>query len=237
MKKLLVVPAALLLIALSGWFSPASARTTTLSWQGYSWVPRSHPGNPGAPQQWSTGNVSIDRAGRLHLKVTRDHKGQYHQAELDSVRNGWGYGSYRWQVDTDISTLAPEYVLGLFTYGRDAAHGHREIDIEAAGWGATPITWDYTTWANGHDAVARTPAPGGPSTQQIDWQPGQITWTSWDSRGAVIATAVATGADVPVPGDEAIGINFWLCGCRIGWDRTAPAEVVLSGFSFTPTGV
>ena len=236
MNKLLVLPAVVLLLATGGLLTPASARTTTLSWQGYDWVPRSAPGGPGAPRQWSASNVSVDSAGRLHLKVTRDKSGRYTQAELDSVRNGWGYGTYRWQVDTAVSGLAPEYVLGLFTYGRDAAYGHREIDIEASGWGAPPVTWDYTTWADGHDAVARTPAPDGPSTQQIDWEPDHITWTSWDASGAVIATATATGADVPVPYDESIGINLWVCGCESGWNRTPATEVVLSGFHFTPAG-
>ncbi|MDH2413979.1 glycoside hydrolase family 16 protein [Nocardioides sp. CER19] len=233
MKKLLVLPAAVLLL-IAGLVSPAGARTTTLTWQGYSWVPRTAPGNPGAPQQWAAANVSIDGSGRLHLKVTRDKKGRYTQAELDSTRNGWGYGTYRWRVDTDVSRLAPEYVLGLFTYGTDPAYGHREIDIEASGWGTTPITWDYTTWANGHDAVARTTAPTGPSTQQIDWTPGQITWTSYDGSGAVMAIATAIGADVPVPGDESIGINLWVCGCESGWNQTPATEVVLSGFAFTP---
>lgn len=236
MNKLLVLPTVVLLLATGGLLTPASARTTALSWQGYDWVPRSAPGGPGAPRQWSASNVSVDSAGRLHLKVTRDKSGRYTQAELDSVRNGWGYGTYRWQVDTDVSGLAPEYVVGLFTYGRDAAYGHREIDIEASGWGAPPVTWDYTTWADGHDAVARTPAPDGPSTQQIDWEPAHITWTSWDASGAVIATATATGADVPVPYDESIGINLWVCGCESGWNRTPATEVVLSGFHFTPAG-
>jgi hypothetical protein len=236
MKKLLMLPAALMLVAMAGWLTPASARTTSISWQGYDWVARTVAGNPGAPQQWSAGNVSIDNAGRLHLKVTRDKKGNYAQAELDSVRNGWGYGSYRWQVDTDVSRLAPEYVLGLFTYGRDAAYGHREIDIEASGWGSTPITWDYTTWANGHNAVSRTAAPSGPSIQQIDWAPGLLTWTSWTATGQVIATATVTGADVPTPYDESIGINLWLCGCEAGWNTTPATEVVISGFRFTPTG-
>jgi beta-glucanase (GH16 family) len=229
-----MLPAALLLLATGGWFSPASARTTTLSWQGYSWVARTVPGNPGAPQQWSASNVSIDNAGRLHLKVTRDKKGRYAQAELDSIRNGWGYGTYRWQIDTDVSRLAPEYVLGLFTYSQDPAYGHREIDIEASGWGSTPITWDYTTWANGHNPVARTPAPAGPSTQQFDWAPDHLVWTSWDANGNLIATATATGADVPVPYDESLGINLWLCGCESGWDRTPATEVVISSFKFTP---
>lgn len=233
MKKLLVLPVIVMVVA-SGWLSPASARTTTLTWKGYQWVARTAPGAPGAPQQWSAGNVSVDSGGRLHLKVTRDKKGRYTQAELDSVRNGWGYGTYRWRVDTDVSRMAPEYVLGLFTYGRDAAYGHREIDVEASGWGTTPITWDYTTWAAGHDAVARTPATAGATTQQIEWQADHITWTTWDASGAVLATATATGADVPVPYDESIGLNLWICGCQAGWSKTPAAEVVISDFTFTP---
>ena len=235
MRKLLVPLVAVLVVTSGGLLAPASARTTTLSWQGYSWVARTAPGAPGAPQQWSAGNVSIDGAGRLHLAVTRDKKGRYTQAELDSVRNGWGYGTYRWQVDTDVTKLAPEHVLGLFTYGRDAGYGHREIDIEASGWGTTPITWDYTTWANGHYPVARTVATPGPTTQQIEWSPGRITWTTWDATGGVLATATATGADVPVPLDESIGINLWVCGCESGWDKTPATEVVISGFEFTPS--
>ncbi|HWU21901.1 MAG TPA: glycoside hydrolase family 16 protein [Nocardioides sp.] len=236
MKAIAVLPAALLLALTGGMLAPAQARvrSTTISWSGYTWVARSAPGNPGAPQAWSPGNVSVDSAGRLHLKVTRDKHGHYAQAELDSTRNGWGYGTYRWQVASDVSQQAPEYVLGLFTYGRDAAYGHREIDIEASGWGTTPITWDYTTWANGQDSVARTPAPAGASTQQFVWQPGLLTWSSWDAAGNLIGTATASGADVPVPYDESIGMNFWLCGCASGWNSTPAAEVVISGFSFTP---
>jgi hypothetical protein len=232
--KLLSIPAAVLLLASVGWSSPASAQPNTISWQGHEWVPRTVSGNPGAPQRWSARNVSIDRAGRLHLRVTRDKNGRYTQAELDSARNGWGYGRYRWKVDTDVSTLPAEYVLGLFTYGRDPRYGHREIDIEAAGWGRKPITWDYTSWANGHNPVARTRASAGPSTQQIDWRPGKIIWTSWNSAGRVIATATATGADVPKPYDESIGMNLWVCGCETGWKRTPAAEVIISSFRFTP---
>src|SRR4051794_34952735 len=68
MKKLLMLPAALMLVAMAGWLTPASARTTSISWQGYDWVARTVAGNPGAPQQWSANNVSIDNAGRLHLQ-------------------------------------------------------------------------------------------------------------------------------------------------------------------------
>jgi len=231
-----VLPAALVLAVSGGMVAPAQAKghTAPISWQGYTWTARTAPGNPGAPQRWSAGNVSVDSAGRLHLKVTRDKRGRYTQAELDATHQGWGYGTYRWQVDTDASQLAPEYVLGLFTYGRDAAYGHREIDIEASGWGTSPITWDYTTWANGQDTVVGAPTTSGPSTQQFAWEPGRLTWTSWDAAGNVIGTSTATGADVPVPGDESVAMNFWLCGCYSGWNRTPAAEVVVSSFSFTP---
>lgn len=235
MKRLLHVLAALLLIVAVCLSTPtAVAGTTQLSWEGYKWVPRTVAGDPGVPQRWSSRNVAIDSSGRLHLKVTRDKKGQYTQAELDSVRNGWGYGSYRWKVDTDVSRLPPEIVLGLFTYGKDPAYGHREIDIEAAAWGRGPVSWEYTTWANGHDPVATTPAPAGASVQQLDWTPGKLTWTSRTAGGHLIATASASGADVPVPFDESIGINLWVCGCQAGWETTPPTEVVLSGFSFVP---
>jgi hypothetical protein len=31
-------------------------------------------------------------------------------------------------------------------------------------------------------------------------------------------------------------MNFWVCGCNAGWNQTPAAEVVISGFSFRPSG-
>lgn len=235
MKKPLIIAATLLIVVVASWSPQSAAASSIIHWRGHKWIARTVSGAPGVSHRWSAKNVRIDKSGRLHLKITRDSHGRFNQAELDSIRNGWGYGTYRWRVSTPATKLSPEHVLGLFTYSKDPAYGHREIDIEAAGWGRKPITWDYTTWADGHDPVARTKAPAAATIQQLVWASKRLTWTTRNAAtGKVVARATATGADVPVPKDESLGINLWVCGCEKGWKKTPAVEVVISSFSFKP---
>lgn len=242
MKRLLVLAACLVLLLQAGTTAASAAKPTKppasapVDWMGHSWWPRSVGGAPGPSGLWSPANATVDADGRVHLRITRDRKGRLVQGELDTINQGWGYGTYRWEVASDLTAMHPEVVLGLFTYGADPAYGHREIDIEASGWGTTPITWDYTTWANGHNPVARTPVVPGHSTHQFEWAPDHITWTSWDAAGDLLATRTVTGADVPVPLDESIGMNLWVCGCTSAWKQTPATEVVIDSFTFTPAG-
>ena len=54
---------------------------------------------------------------------------------------------YRWVVNNDLSTLAANEVLGMFTYDDAAAPSQNEIDIEPSHWGN--LAWDdgsVTVW-------------------------------------------------------------------------------------------
>lgn len=233
-KRVWALLVAVLLLVL---IAPASAASAagTVTWQGYQWDVRTWAGEPGKSGAWSAANVSVDSAGKLHLRLTRDSSGRLLQAEIDSVREGWGYGTYRWTVDTDLSGFHPEHVLGLFTYGSDPGYAHREIDVEAAGWGHTPVNWDYSVQTTGK-VIKQTPVRAGASTHEFRWEPGRVSWTSWDASGQVMATASTTSA-VPVPGDEQVMMNLWACAaCSNLAAVPAPLEVVLSGFSFVPLG-
>jgi endo-1,3-1,4-beta-glycanase ExoK len=229
-KWVLGVLCAVLLVAV---VRPAAAKAAAapgvITWKGYEWKVRTWGGGPGPAGQWSASNVSVDSAGRLHLTVTRT-KNELVQAELDSVQQGWGYGTYSWKVDSDLTTFHPDHVLGLFTYGVDPAYGHREIDIEASGWGGTPVSWDYTVWGSGQNSKVPGPVSPGASAHQFTWEPGKVTWTSWDAIGAVLYTH-STTVGVPVPGDEMVMMNLWVFGGP-GWNDAPAMAVILSDFTF-----
>jgi len=82
----------------------------------------------------STNNVWLDLQGRLHLRITR-RSNQWQCAEIVTKRT-FGYGSYRFELDSSADSLNANAVLGLFTWSDDPAYTHREIDIECARWGS-----------------------------------------------------------------------------------------------------
>ena len=125
-----------------------------LTWCGYQWETE----NWGSGNGWpSAANATVDPAtGFLHLKAGMAG-GQLLGAEVDSVRGDlgitgnpsrWGYGTYRWVIGTDLATIDPTLVLGLFTFwaygtaattpananGKGGPPGQKEIDIEVSNW-------------------------------------------------------------------------------------------------------
>jgi hypothetical protein len=77
--------------------------------------------------------VFVDNEGHLHLRI--DHRDdRWSCAEVISTRS-FGYGTYRFDLDSHIDCLDPQVVLGLFTWNDDPSYNHREIDIEVARWG------------------------------------------------------------------------------------------------------
>jgi hypothetical protein len=108
-------------------------------WCGYDWDVKTSGGflfGPG-PNLFSDSaqNVWVDASGRLHLRVTH-RNGQWQCAEVFS-RRAFGYGTYRFFVESVVDALDPSVVLGLFTYDDDptGTGGHREIDVEMSRWG------------------------------------------------------------------------------------------------------
>ena len=185
---------------------PAAALTArgvqAISWCGYTWEAEGWGTAAGQPH---AANVQVDPAGRLILTAAAG-AGGYFGAELDSARGDrglpgnastWGYGTYKWVIGTDLTTLPSPLVLGLFTYwsaSKGGPAGQKEIDIELSGWG-NPVPpflqfgFYEDTAANETAAVpaehclipgSQVPARSAPvTTVAFTWMPSYITWDVW----------------------------------------------------------
>ncbi|NDV61907.1 glycoside hydrolase family 16 protein [Puniceicoccales bacterium CK1056] len=191
-------------------------------------------------------NVWVDAEGKLHLRITyRD--GQWRCAEVIS-NDSFGYGTYRFYVDSPVDALDPNVVLGLFTWSDDPAYSYREIDVEITRWGdaqdPTNAQFVVQPWNNPGNLVRYTiPQGSAPTTHSFDWQADQIAFASHDGAYApppdvtpLLTQWTYTGPDIPVPGDEQVRINLWLVSGLEPIDGEE-VEVVISRFVFIPSVV
>src|SRR5512135_1367048 len=134
-----------------------AAYPRTISFSGTSWSVKTSSGRVGPGPNYfsdSTSNVWVDAQGRLHLKILKV-KNRWTCAEVVSQAS-FGYGTYRFTLDSPVDALDPSAVLGLFTWNDDPAYNHREIDIEMSRWGAAAnqnaqyVVQPYTLASNIH---------------------------------------------------------------------------------------
>jgi hypothetical protein len=204
----------------------------TIEWSGHVWQvrPPSESSAPG-PNSWSDSARSVAvRGDRLRLAIVRDASGRWRCAEAHLER-ALGYGTYEWIVTSDLTTLDPQAVLGLFTYDWHGGTASSEIDIEFARWGA----------ASDQDLVEFSVQPAGagqnvrlplvtppPYTCRFTWTPGRVQFSVGDDCAYTSAT------DVFAPSPSAWPfVNLWL---NRGTAPSGPQAVELSRFSFTPLG-
>jgi hypothetical protein len=218
---------------------PRLIRFATLDWSvkaGF-WGP--------GPNQFSytTNNVWVDEYGALHLKVTHDGSG-WSCAEVIS-RGSFGFGQYRFYLESDASTLDPNVVLGLFTWSDVADFNHREIDIECSRWGVvTNLNAQFVVQPFSlADNLFRFELPRGStgSTHVFTWAPDRISFESY--LGWVAATNAGATPNsswtfsipdrIPPPGGENVRINLWLYNSQPPSDGQN-AEVVVKHFEFLP---
>ena len=224
------------------------ASANAFHWCGYEWDVKNSGGflfEPG-PNRFSDSaeNVWVDSNGKLHLRITR-RNGQWICPEIVS-RRAFGYGTYRFFLDSAVDSLDPNMVLGLFTYDDDptTTGGHREIDIEISRWGnakdrtnAQFVVQPYNISGN----LTRWTLPAtAPTTHSFTWSAGRVHFVSHKGAFASpsaslpkIASWSNTSTSVPVPGEEHVRMNVWL------FKGAAPtngqeAEVVISRFAFIP---
>ena len=110
----------------------------SVSFSGYDWWVKASTGLVGPGPNYfsnSTNNVWVDTAGQLHVRIT-NRTNQWQCAELVTART-FGYGSYRFELNSRVDNLDPNVVLGLFTWSDDPAFSYREIDVECGRWGNT----------------------------------------------------------------------------------------------------
>lgn len=215
-----------------------------LDWMGYQWNKRSGGGAPGVGT-WAAGNVTVTPEGWLKF-----HLASQVGCEIDSTRQGWGYGKYRLTTNLDPTAFSANAVWGgMFTYDDGNSPGHNEIDFcETSRWGQgglPRVDNTYFTAAQNQDSgggvsvypagqTASTFAKSGDQTYTLTWEPGKLTWRWYngaDETAPLVQTAVAT-ANVPVPATEQVCMNLWPFGASAG-----TLDVIVKSFAFVPLGV
>ena len=218
------------------------------NFSGYGWWCRTSTGLEGPGPNYfsnSTNNIWVDTQGSLHLKIT-DTKSEWQCAEVISDRS-FGYGQYRFTVNTPVSVLGTNVVLGMFTYSDDAAYNDREIDIEQSRWdyvyGHKDVE-DYaiSPYGSGQQTNFALPVTVTNSTHSFIWQSTNVAFQSLNGSFAsppastnILATwSCALG--IPPAGGEQVHINLWLENGTPPTNKQ-PVEVVLSQFEFVPLGL
>jgi hypothetical protein len=177
--------AAGLALAFSGSAADASGRAPlrTIAFSGYTWQVKSSRETVGpGPNVFSdsTGNVWVDRLGRLHLKLTFSG-GRWSCAEVVNTQS-LGRGRYSFELDSPVHALDANVVLGLFTWSDDPAFANRELDIEFSRWGnaADPTSGQYVVQPYEHRGnLQRITQPAvDASRHSFDWGPDGVSFAS-----------------------------------------------------------
>jgi hypothetical protein len=249
--RLVAVSVSLLLFAIAVLVLPESADAQALGvsrkirFSGYDWLVKNTEETRLGPgpnfYSDSTRNVWVDSTGKLHLRIER-RAGRWYSAEVVSVAS-FGYGTYRWYVDSPVDNMDPNVVLGLFTWHDDTAHNHRELDIEFARWGnAAYANAQYTVQpyaVPGNQVTFTQPGSAPQSTHSLTWAPGSAAFTSLRGHSPTspdpslrIASKTFTQG-VPVAGGENARMNLWLFEGNAPTNRK-DVEIVVSRFEFVP---
>lgn len=216
------------------------AAVRILSFSGHDWWVKSSSGRVGPGPNYfsdSPNNVWVDGTGRLHLKITK-RKGHWYCAEVVSVES-FGYGTYRFYLDSPVDNFDPYVVLGLFTWNDDTAYTHRENDVEFSRWGsannqnAQYVVQPYTLPQNIH----RFQQPSGlsQSTHSFLWQSSSVFFQSLKGliatppdQSYVIQEWTCTN-QIPRAGGENARMNLWLFRGRPPSNGQG-AEVIVNKF-------
>lgn len=241
----------LLLVLGFGLFSsPSFASQKTFEWSGYQWnVTESKDTRWGAGNNlWSSNkkNVWVDKQDRLHLKITY-RNGKWYCPEIYS-EDTFGYGTYRFYMESKLDQLNENAVLGLFTYDNyssDKVQSHyREIDIEFSKWGYpdNPFNSSFTVQPytmKGNTTSFNSKLSGDYTVHEFNWQPSSIDFVSLHGHNPyplmrkwfVIHEWNYKGKDIPKSKKEKVMLNLWLLEDKIPSDKKE-IEVIIKKFEF-----
>lgn len=204
----------------------------SVEFSGYQWEIRQAPNDNRAGSFFDPANVSIDKHGFLHLRISKQPKGWANSAI--KLSRSLGYGTYQLVVG-DTGQLEPAAILALFTW--DDTGPSREMDVEFSRWGqpddmnAQFVVQPWDVPANS----VRFMAPGGVLTSSIKWEPGRVAFRL--SRGLgqtspAVAEHVFTSG-VPSPGNERLCINLYVYDHSLRPFHTE-TEVIIESFEYLP---
>jgi hypothetical protein len=175
------------------------------------------------------------------MKITT-REGHWDCAEIVS-RESFGYGTYRFWLESTVDDLDSRVVLGMFTWSDAADYNHREIDIEISRWGravnknAQVVIQPYSRSKN----IARFQIPSGlgTSTHMFSWGPTSVFCQSLKGFNTVAGDTSSViqqhtfTEGVPVAGGENARVNLWLFGGQPPTDGNN-TEIIISKFEFRP---
>jgi hypothetical protein len=217
-----------------------------LHWKGYDWQVKAGKGMGPGNNRWKADNVSVDKEGNLHLKITHDQDG-WACAEIDGVTR-LGFGTYTFLVEGPIDRMDRNVVLGLFNYGppEPGPDGTNEIDIEFARWGiadAPALNWTvYPENTKGVKVSATAPLhlDGTHTTNRFRWTRDSVAFTlqgGFQTDGSqnllqTWETRTTTAHNVP-QAKMPVCINLWLFDGRPPKDGS-PVEIIIHDFAWQP---
>ena len=221
--------------------APASRAVSRkiLKFGGYDWVVRASPSDRGGMNRYDTANASVDEAGALHLRLTKDAEG-WRSAQIIMNRS-LGYGTYSFVVRgagrLDPAAVLSFYTLDLPAYASVEANP-REWDVDFSRWAdpaAPNARFVVQPAADEARNVHKFTAPDDVMTVTVRWEAGRAAFKAARGTapgGAVVAEHVFTSS-VPVPGEERFRINLY--DFQRGPQRVQQgAEIVVERFTFTP---
>ncbi|MBI1805344.1 MAG: T9SS type A sorting domain-containing protein [Ignavibacteria bacterium] len=230
------------MIVVSGnWWSPETQRTILFS--GYAWNVKTSTGKVGPGPNYfsdSTSNVWVDSLGQLHLKITKVN-GKWYCSEV-VLNRSHGYRRYVFHLASNVGSLDPNVVLGLFTWDDAPQENHREIDIEFSRWSDSTDTLNaqFTVQPYFHSGNLirwRIPPALDTSTSSFDWNPDKVSFIgakgsqSVSPVDSILSSWNYTGPDIPSAGNENARMNLWLSGGHAPTD-SAEIDVIISKFEF-----
>ncbi len=218
-----------------------------LSFSGHDWWVKSstEPVGPG-PNYFSdsTDNVWVDGVGRLHLRIT-NRSGRWECAEIVSGRT-FGFGWYRFLIESPMYSFDTNVVLGLFTWSDDPAWANREIDFErlcvdtSGRIDANNFQFVVQPWyLPGHVVRFKLLAEASSSVHVFCWEPNRVRFRS---RAGGLAPGTAStnvlktwvySLATPQSGDENVRLNLWLYNGNPPVDGQE-VEVIIGRFEFSP---
>jgi hypothetical protein len=228
--------------------APVRVDTSALypvSWDGVLWTARHSVVARQRPNDnyWlaTPDSVFVDDAGKLHLRILQAG-GNWYASGIRTVADNYGYGTYRFVVETPMGRLDPMSVVGLFTYNRDVPTTRLENDVELSRWGRSSITarnaqWVVQPWTLAGHLIPFTVPRTKPMTYEFTWKPRSVVFRArvgTSPTGKVINTWKSTAAlpGAPAPGTH-VNINLWLVRGMPPYSR-AEQEVVIRSFDYIP---
>ncbi len=184
---------------------PQGRNGDQLAWANRTWTVKGGPDlfGPG-PNYFSKDIASAytDEQGHLHLNI-REMDGKWQCSEIVS-NDVVGYGTYAWEVQSNLVDIPDNTVLGLFTWDNNTfmTQANSEVDIEFSRWGdpnkvktlatsVQPVWFGAFNPERTHETQLPTEAKTMWTTHEFTWTDSLITWTSYlgpKSANTIIAS-------------------------------------------------